>query len=192
MNILIRVKFKIWPKRFFYKFQRYYFPFMDRIFTQSSHPRALKTYFFLYIKATRIIVVYYVFCILSSSLIISLGTFDISEGKTITYNFTFKCKTVHSSDLKNILNFSYALENFCSFRFSLLYEKWIPAIFMVSLHKWYHFTLFSTSIPVILHFLWFGSNPEYFENVANVLRSSLIDLLSLKKKVVSSAYFEYN
>ena len=126
---------------------------MDRIFTQSSHPRALKTYFFLYIKATRIIVVYYVFCILSSSLIISLGTFDISEGKTITYNFTFKCKTVHSSDLKNILNFSYALENFCSFRFSLLYEKWIPAIFMVSLHKWYHFTLFSTSIPAILHFL---------------------------------------
>ena len=43
-------------------------------------------------------------------------------------------------------------------------------------------TLFSTPIPEILHFSRFGFNPEYFENVANVLRSSLIDLLCLKKK----------
>ena len=46
---------------------------------------------------------------------------------------------------------------------------------------------FSTPIPATSHFSWFGINPEYFENVANVLRSSIIDLLSLRKKVVSSA-----
>ena len=49
------------------------------------------------------------------------------------------------------------------------------------------FILFSTPIPAISHFSCFGFKPEYFENVANVLISSLIDLLSLKKKVASSA-----
>ena len=78
---------------------------------------------------------------------------------------------------------------FFSFCFFLLYEKWIPVIFMVSLHKLIHFmpqtasfTLFSTPIPAILHFSWSGFKPGYFENVANVLRSSLIDHLPIKKK----------
>ena len=48
-------------------------------------------------------------------------------------------------------------------------------------------TLFSTPIPAILHFSLFGFKAKYFENVANVLRSSLMDLLSIKKKEVSSA-----
>ena len=70
---------------------------------------------------------------------------------------------------------------------------------MVSLHKSLHFMpqtatfiLFSSPIPAISNFSWFDFNPEYFEDVAKVLRSSLIDLLPLKKKVASSAWTEYN
>ena len=53
-------------------------------------------------------------------------------------------------------------------------------------------TLFSTPIPEILHFSRFGFNPEYFENIANALRSSLLDLLCLKKKVVLAAKLSTN
>ena len=74
---------------------------------------------------------------------------------------------------------------------------------MVSLHKSIHFmpqtatsTLFSTPIPEILHFSWFGFKPwilwkcnKCIKNVINVIVIDLnvIDILSLKKKVVSSA-----
>ena len=89
----------MWSKGFFYKFQRYYVPFMERIIKQSSHPRELKTYFFCILtffrptclKSEHKVSFFIfgleghrkVFCILSSSLIISVGTFDISERKTI-------------------------------------------------------------------------------------------------------------
>ena len=75
-----------------------------------------------------------------------------------------------------------------------MHEKWIPVIFMVSLHKSIHFipqtatfTLFSTPMPAILHFSLFGFKPECFKNVSIILKSYLVDLFSLKKKVVSSA-----
>ena len=49
-----------------------------------------------------------------------------------------------------------------------LYKKWIPVIFMVSLRKSVHFmpqtatfTLSSTPIPTISHFLRFSFKPEY-------------------------------
>ena len=65
---------------------------------------------------------------------------------------------------------------------------------MLSLHRSVHFmpqtttfTLFSTPMPAISYFSWFVFKAEYFENVANILISSVIDLLSLKKKVVSPA-----
>ena len=65
---------------------------------------------------------------------------------------------------------------------------------MVSLHKSIHFmpqtatfTLSRTPIPASSPFSWFGFKPEILENVANVLTSYLIALLSLKKKVVSFA-----
>ena len=60
---------------------------------------------------------------------------------------------------------------------------------MVSLLKSIHvipksstFTFFRTLIVAILGFLWFGFKAEYVENAENVLISSLIHLLSLKKK----------
>ena len=72
---------------------------MERIVIQSSHPRALKTFFFCIltffilplVKSEHKVSFFIfgleghrkVFCILSSSLIISVGTFDISERKTI-------------------------------------------------------------------------------------------------------------
>ena len=83
----------------FLKFQRY-FPFMERIVIQSSRRRALKSYYFFCIltffrppclKSEHKVSFFIfgleghrkVFCILSSSLIISVGTFDINERKTI-------------------------------------------------------------------------------------------------------------
>ena len=77
---------------------------MERIVIQASHPRALRTCFFFciltffrppclksefYIKVKVLFFIFgleghrKVFCILSSSLIISVGTFDINERKTI-------------------------------------------------------------------------------------------------------------
>ena len=63
---------------------------------------------------------------------------------------------------------------------------------MVSLHKSIHFmsqtvafSLFSTPIPAITNFSWFGFNSEYFENVSNVLRSSLIDILVYENEIFS-------
>ena len=78
---------------------------MESIAIQFSHPRALKTYYFflkinifqptmLKVRAQGFIFYFWfrrpqkVFCILSSSHIISVGTFDIND-----FNFTFKCKT---------------------------------------------------------------------------------------------------
>ena len=143
-----------------------------------------------------------VFWILSSSLIITVGTFDINERNTI-FEIVKVLKTmILPSSVRQFIGQTFKTfwilvmlsRNFFSFRFSLLYEKWIPIIFILSLHKSIHsmpqtvtFTLFSTQMPAISHFSWFGFKPEYFKNVANVLASSLMDLLSLKKKVVSSA-----
>ena len=85
--------------RFFYEFKRYYFPFMERIVMQSPHPRTLKTFFFClltffrppYLKPEHKVLFFIfgleghkkVICILSSSLINSLGTFDINKRNTI-------------------------------------------------------------------------------------------------------------
>ena len=87
----------MWSKGFFYKFQQYYFPFMERIVIQSSHPMAMKTFFFCILmffrppclksehKVSFFIVGLEahrkVFCIFSCSLIIFVGTFDVNERK---------------------------------------------------------------------------------------------------------------
>ena len=143
-----------------------------------------------------------VFYILSSSFMISEGTLDINERKTI-FEIAKVLKTmILPSNVRRRIHQTFKTfwilvilsRKFFSFCFSLLYEKWMPVIFIVPVHKSIHFlpqtatfALFSTPISAILHFSWFGFKPEYFENVANLLRSSLIDLLSLKEKVVSSA-----
>ena len=184
------------------------FSIMERIVIKSSHPKAMKTFFRPPCSKSEHKVSFFifgveghikVFCILSSSLIISVRTFDISERKTV-FEIAKVLKTIilPSSVTRHICqtfrtfwNLVMLSRKIFSFRFSLLYEKLIRVIFMVSLYKLMHFrpqtaifTSFSTPIPAISYFSWFGFNPEYFENVANVLRSSLIDLLSLKKKVI--------
>ena len=44
-----------------------------------------------------------------------------------------------------------------------------------------------TSIPALSHFVLLGFNPENFEKIFNSRINSIIEFLSLRKKVVSSA-----
>ena len=90
---------------------------MERIVILSSHPRALKTYyFFQYINVFKTTMLKVrkifisgleghrkVFYILSSSLIISVETFDINERKTIFEIAKFlKTMILHSSVRRRI------------------------------------------------------------------------------------------
>ena len=43
----------------------------------------------------------------------------------------------------------------------------------------------------ISHLLLFGLSPENFENVSKMFINSITDFVSLRKKVVSSAYAVY-
>ena len=87
------------------------------------------------------------FCILFSSLIISAGTFDINERKTI-FEISQVLKTIILlSSVRRRIRQTFKTfrilvmlsRKFFSFRFSLLCKKWISIIFMVSLHKSLHF-----------------------------------------------------
>ena len=102
------------------KFQQYYFPFMERIVIQSSHPRALKSIVFFCIltffripclKSEHKVSLFIfgleghrnLFCILSISFIISVWTFDISERKTIfEIAMILKTMILHSSVRRRI------------------------------------------------------------------------------------------
>ena len=46
-------------------------------------------------------------------------------------------------------------------------------------------------MPAISHLLLFGLSPENFENVLKMFINSITDFVSLRKKVVSSAYAVY-
>ena len=46
-------------------------------------------------------------------------------------------------------------------------------------------------MPTISHLLLFGLSPENFENVGKMFINSITDFVSLRKKVVSSAYAFY-
>ena len=80
-----------------------------------------------------------VFCILSSSLIISVGTFDFNERKTI-FEVAKVLKTIllpssvrgriHQTFKTFLILVMLSRKFFISFRFSLLYKKWITVIFM--------------------------------------------------------------
>ena len=50
-----------------------------------------------------------------------------------------------------------------------------------------HLNPIRTPIPAISHFVVLILNPEKFEKVFNSLINSIIDFLSLRKKVLSSA-----
>ena len=87
---------------------------------------------------------------------------------------------------------------FLSWSRFLLYKKWTPSIFTVSLLRLTNFmpqsatwTPFGTTIPAILHFVLLGYSPENFEKVFNSLINSIIEFLSLRKKIVSSAWAVY-
>ena len=175
---------------YFHKFQRYWFPFMERIVIQ----------FFPQEHWRRIIF----FCILTffrSSCLKSRhkAWFIIWDRRPQKIELAKVLKTIILPSsvnrcIRQIFKTFWILvilsRFFLSFRSSLLYQKWTPVIFRASLlHESIPFmpqtaifTVFSTPKPEILHFSWFGSKPEFVENVADILLTSVIDLLFLKRK----------
>ena len=143
-----------------------------------------------------------VFCILSSSLIISVGTFDFNERKTI-FEVVKVLKTtllpssvrgrIHQT-FKTFLILVMLLRKFFFILLFLVVRKvdycnfygMITQIITFDATS-FHFQTFQYSNTCNLAFFMIWFQPEYFENIVNVLNSFLIDLLSLKKKVVSSA-----
>ena len=61
----------------------------------------------------------------------------------------------------------------------MLYHRVLPA------------PLSGAPMPAISHLLLFGLSPENFENVSKMFINSITDFVSLRKKVVSSAYAFY-
>ena len=132
---------------------------MERIAIQSFHPRALKTIFpyiltFLRppcLKSEHKVTFFIfgleghrkVFCTLCSSLIISVGTFDINERKTIFENVKVLKTLLLPSRIRRRIRQTFKtfwildmLSKKCfSFHFSFLYEERILVIFMISLLK---------------------------------------------------------
>ena len=90
--------------------------------------------------------------------------------KTVVLPSKVNCLMRHNFKMFSIFTIFSQKSLSCS-RF-LLYEKWTPSIFTVSLLRLTHFmpqsvtwTPFRTPIPAISHFVLLGFNPENFEKV---------------------------
>ena len=144
---------------------------------------------------TRVFLKYFVRA--CSSLTVSVVTFDINERKTIF-------------EISKVLNTMILPSSASRYTFNIFWISVILSIFFfcffislffvvrkVNSSNFYgintlHYTKcyfhnFKLSNICNFEFSLFGSNLKYFENAANALRSCLIDISSLKKKVVSSA-----